>query len=455
MWGFSDSKPASSVSKPGDAAPQIIDALRRSGLDELSTSDSAALNSNTDETGSSSISKKENVSFADAPNETQGRSDQTKRAEIALRQATPESVDEAKPDGSPTSEPTILEKESPEDIALRREMLQYGMEEVNAVVAQMNLDDEGDDSGLDYDDSNDDSNSDDYNEDECDDGDEDEVEEDQFGRTTTRVIDNEYRAKMLELQRKLKVRPIVNAGLEPTESAKAQLEGNNAKIEVGNGNIRKKSAQKSVRFADDLDIQDPPPKPASGMVTQSSTDEIPERPITADIFERQSRSDVPSSSPQAPKNVSRYRASRAGQQGPLTKSPSEKGGFVVNGPLAAPGLGDRLVPATKAATNRFQSIPKEPLEPRTVLEGPTGKTHTETLVERPMAKGKSKAKEPDDLDPVLMDRHITTEYNRIRNRMIQKQDGFMTIDNEELEDEEGKRKMSRFKAARLSRSLES
>ena len=64
--------------------------------------------------------------------------------------------------------------------------------------------------------------------------------------------------------------------------------------------------------------------------------------------------------------------------------------------------------------------------------------------------------EPDDFDPAILQQEIRTEYYRTRNRMIQKQGGFMKNDEEEngiipfSEEEGGPKKMSRFKAARLA-----
>ena len=64
--------------------------------------------------------------------------------------------------------------------------------------------------------------------------------------------------------------------------------------------------------------------------------------------------------------------------------------------------------------------------------------------------------EPDELDPAILRQAAAVEYNRMRNRMIYRQGGFLRTEEEEEEEEgEGERnegkKMSRFKAARLRR----
>ncbi|PHH86137.1 hypothetical protein CDD83_10674 [Cordyceps sp. RAO-2017] len=92
--------------------------------------------------------------------------------------------------------PVIPEDEEPEDAALRRQMLQYSMGEVGAVVAELELEENTTDDGevFDYDDDFDDL-----------DGDADEDDEDRHGRSTGRTVTDRYRQRMLELEKKLGV----------------------------------------------------------------------------------------------------------------------------------------------------------------------------------------------------------------------------------------------------------
>ncbi len=95
-------------------------------------------------------------------------------------------------------------QESSDEAALRKEMLEYNMSEVGAVVAELSLvededDDEDDDgngvveNGTDEDE-------------EDDDDEEDEEEEDKYGRSTRRVINAKYRREMEALQKKMAMR---------------------------------------------------------------------------------------------------------------------------------------------------------------------------------------------------------------------------------------------------------
>lgn len=64
--------------------------------------------------------------------------------------------------------------------------------------------------------------------------------------------------------------------------------------------------------------------------------------------------------------------------------------------------------------------------------------------------------EPDNMDSNLLHQEAATEYHKMRNLMIHRQGGFMKEDESEIvpltEEEGGPKKMSRFKAARLSKS---
>ena len=98
--------------------------------------------------------------------------------------------------------------------------------------------------------------------------------------------------------------------------------------------------------------------------------------------------------------------------------------------------------------------PAQDLE-RTVPTGPEGRTLAPTVVEREIPLHTAMA-DPDELDPQLLHQEVATEYHKIRNRMVQKQGGFLQEDESEIvpftEEEGGPKKISRFKAARLARS---
>jgi len=134
---------------------------------------------------------------------------------------------------------------------------------------------------------------------------------------------------------------------------------------------------------------------------------------------------------------------------------------VLNGPLAkrsVPQNGPSL-PLFPAKTTKPFSAPIQftPADERTrvVPGGPEGKTLAPEIIERDVPLDTA-AVEPDELDPQLLHQEVATEYHRMRNRMIQKQGGFMREEESEIvpftEEEGGPKKVSRFKAARLARS---
>ena len=403
----------------------------------------------------SNVSKRKSVSFAESPEvieppDTKVTPENNSGRGIHLASA----VNEIKQDLPLT--PVIPDNESPKDTALRQEMLRYNMEEVGVVVAEMNLDDIASQFDVDYEGSTDgDDNDDDDHDDDYGSYDESDVEEDEFGRTTTRVVSEEYRKKMLELERKLNAQSLINIGPELKDSPQSKAESqeqvtdDEAHTEVKS----KPDQQKSVRFAESLDIQEAPEKPLAKTKHSQSTVEHSERPVSEDIVERQIPPKERSSNAQSPKRVSKFKAARSGQN--QTKSnitPMPHVSPVVNGPLAMQGLGDRLIPATDTASKDFLSIPVDGGNDQTVSQVLEGKTHANTLVERPPRDTAPTIREPDDFDPALLNKQVLSEYNKIQNRMIQQDDGFMSIDKEDLEDEDGRPRMSRFRAARLAHS---
>lgn len=165
--------------------------------------------------------------------------------------------DGASAEEAPRQQPVIPPNESPEDAALRRQMIQYNMTEVNNIVAEMDLDDEASDASY----------SDAGSEEIPDDGSLDE-DEDKFGRTKRRVLTDEYLAEMRELEQKLNAKALQNVGPHAPLDA-STLASSHPKEEqppfqpASNGANKspKPPASKAVRFAEELDIQPSPPPP--------------------------------------------------------------------------------------------------------------------------------------------------------------------------------------------------
>ncbi|RDW73435.1 hypothetical protein BP6252_07342 [Coleophoma cylindrospora] len=448
---------SSHTSTPGSAKQQLLEVLQKAGVKDLPgaiTTTEAVENPETMlEDEDTAISRpevtKKAVGFAeDTKSEPEfEKSPAAKRLEKVMELAKSQ-------ESAPREPPVIPTDESPEDAALRREMLQYGMSEVGAVVAELDLEEGSDWSDQDYE----------FDEMSSD-------EEDAFGRSTGKVVDDELRRQMRELEERLGLRMMENVGKEPGDldvvdegigRIKITNQPNPDESDVGDsesqteklshavpqsGSSMKKgvSSKKSVRFSDALDISPAPNAPAKPAAKPRVAAPI------SDIIERAAPAQPAVPAPQ--KKASRFKAARAA---PATSQ-------VLNGPLSTAttnGPALDLKPAKGSTPKPFStSIAFAPVEntARVVPTGPEGKILAPSVVERDIPVSTSaSALEPDELDPHLMHQEVATEYHKMRNRMIQRQGGFMKEDESEIvpftEEEGGPKKMSRFKAARLAKS---
>lgn len=383
---------SSSISEPGQAAPQLLESLRRAGVKDLpsnsedeghlvqspgndeqglsgqntTNADSGQPSPDTTRVGGTNSSEtkggvakkprntRKSVSFT-ADTKTESLLEHKSKTKIRIVNpvdpVTP--VDEAPEEKALHQRPIIPANESPEDAALRRQMIQYNMSEVNNIVAEMDLDDEASDAS--YSDAGSEEMPDDSSLDE---------EEDKFGRTKRRVLSDEYLAEMRALEQKLNAKAIKNVGPNAPLKASTSTSGHHQEEQPPNqptsnaaNNTPKPPARKEVRFAEELDVQPSPPPPANA---------------------------------------------------PTSQTP-----------------------------NSSKSI------------------HANTIIERPYSATSSTPAEPDEFDPALLQQEVRTEYHKMRNRMIQRQGGFTAPEEGPevplTEAEGGPKKMSRFKAARLGR----
>ena len=320
---------------------------------------------------------------------------------------------------SPISSPIIPPDESPEDATLRKQMLDYSMGEVSAIVAEINLDDNGSYDSERFDESDD-----------TDAQDEEDEEEDEYGRTTKQVIDDDYRTQMLALERKLNARMMENVGPNGDIGVQASdsTPSNPFKVDVLKGTV---SEKKAVRFADNLDISE-------------ATDDAPNLPAAianplSDIVEHPS----PSSQglqPTKSKKLSKFKAARAIGHDTPGNSRLEPSALDRDKPYRGPSF----------APNETQK--GTVLERAPPVQAPDS-NEVEDSAPIPTA--------PDEFDDVTLNQELAMEYNRLRNRMIQRQGGFMNATEEEENEEsepsdllgkpnpDGGKKVSRFKAARL------
>ncbi|KAI7546464.1 hypothetical protein KC331_g5603 [Hortaea werneckii] len=350
----------------------------------------------------------------------------------------------------------IPEDENEEDAQTRREMLDYHLNEVGHVVAQMDLNDDDDYNDDDF------AEDDDYDDDETSShftgssfqGDEDtpytsglsddDEDEDEYGRTKGKVITDDYRQQMMEMQKRLigNLGPApegedvaeVDPDLDPNDVRKLVIRDKRSSMSSDNsdGGDKKAGGKKRVSFAQELDVAEKS-EPSSakadtnqegGAVAPAVADTVAEKPATT----------APQAAPGAtpsPAKTSRFKKARN-----------------------APPQHDPTSPPTAAPTN-----------PTSITDfdsptGPAGRTLAETLIERPApdksTKGKA-APSADDPDPIAERRQLAADYYRRRNEMIRQQGGFKGNREEdealgELMEErpDGRvRKVSRFKAARI------
>ncbi|KAL2013355.1 hypothetical protein VTN00DRAFT_880 [Thermoascus crustaceus] len=410
-------------------------------------------------------------------------SSQVNRASDTSTKRTSVSVEKPEKDEDERPVPVTDIDESPEDAKLRREMLQYGLNEVGAVVAELELDENASDISIEDEDY-------DSYEDIDPDDDEDE-EEDEYGRTTRRVLTDEYHQQMRELERKLNARGMFNVGRDTSslpEEVRRELEAPRGVVKVerseASGEAAKvpekapeeKKPKKKVAFAPELDIAPDPQPPVQQEKTAPRQPETP--PVSESIVERtEPVKEQKPAAPQPPKKVSRFKSSRAAGTPAETATPAAA-------PIAStvkPTVGSSIKNPDPSSLPLFPAKPKEPkpfsqpiatdiIEKHTLSQSqsesrpseprpPEGKTLADTLVERDVSEGSAAPPEPDELDEELHRKEIATEFYRMRNRMIHRSGGFVNDDERETvpldEDEEvnedgkPKRRVSRFMAARM------
>ncbi|TVY32725.1 hypothetical protein LOCC1_G007929 [Lachnellula occidentalis] len=435
---------SSHISTPGSAKPQLLEVLEKAGIHDLPEPDNPPQNVQIPPEDRSEASPaetkpaKKGVKFsADTKIGPEPEKSLTaKRAETIMNIARQQNTGLSEPP------PIIPTDESPEDAALRREMLQYGMSEVGSVVAELDIEEGNDWADGDYDD---------YAEDESSTDDEDE-----FGRSTGQVVDDELRQQMIELEEKLGVRMMENTGPKPEDydlvkegmgriliSGEDENGVKKAKVEesIPSDSTDPSSTQaskKSVRFSEELDVSSAPTPPSN----------LPKKK-TAPIGDIVERTAPAQAGPPKSKKASRFKLDRpGGDPVSLANKPLR--------PASNPISALTLQPAKPSTPKPFSAPIQYPQErSRVTPTGPEGKTLASAVIERDIPLNTA-ATAPDELDPDLLHQEVATEYHKMRNIMIQREGGFLKENESEIvprtEEEGGPRKMSKFKAARLGKS---
>jgi unconventional prefoldin RPB5 interactor 1 len=442
------------LEKPGESLPHVREALEKAGVKDLPELDEASVDKEVSESpaaasGTAAVAPRR--SGPKAPSQQRqipSQASTTPKKSVSFSEDTAMNDDEpiemsltAKRIGeimrnakdletATTGAPVIPEDESPEDAAMRQEMLKYGMGEVGAVVAELEVEDGSDDEDdadeyMDWDD------------------DDEFAEEDRYGRSTRRTVTDDYRQRMLELEQKLGIK---SRFTEKAEAAEAESKDGSDSDDGGIGRIVIKRGQnaaapapagpskssiketsirstdgekKGVRFANELDIA-PDDQPNVTEPNDTKKDLID--PLS-DVVERS----VPAqpAETKSTRKPSRFKQSR-GEAGSTDAIPM--------GPFDAPA--------------KFLD-PEE----RPTPSGPEGATIADKLVERDNTV--STPANMDDYDNSTSYQEVAGEYQKMRNKFIQRDGGFLKEDESPIQPLDqnglGRERMSRFKAARLSR----
>ncbi|KAI3319669.1 hypothetical protein HD806DRAFT_257772 [Xylariaceae sp. AK1471] len=438
-----------SLRRPGDNQPQLLEALEKAGIKDLpsgsreppsditpdtSKPSPAVSSSSADSKQQSQLSgetlgnatkgtqppKKKSVTFTE-DTKTSSEDKPSNKGPIDNIQRLEELYRQARNQENIISDPIIPADDSPEDAALREDMIRYNREtmmyEMAPIVAELQLE-EGS------------VNSDDWNDDDSEDDDDD---EDQWGRSTSGVVDDEYKRQMLELKERLSTKTFGTK--EPNDDELASGIGrisirheNASSVQNGSGLLTvngsilsdptsKDEVKKVVRFASSLDVANP-----STPTTQPEPPQLqhPEVDPLSDVVERRP-SVANKAAPASGRKPSRFRKERTNE------------GLASQAPVIAP---DKPTETTRYAPS-----------------GPEGQTLASTILEH---EPSNEVKEPDELDANLIHQQVTEEYYKMRNKMIGRKGGFLKEDTNPIqpldEEEGGPKRVSRFRAARLAGS---
>ncbi|KAH8166289.1 hypothetical protein CIB48_g1946 [Xylaria polymorpha] len=438
-----------SLRRPGDSQPQLLEALEKAGIRELpSASREPASGTTSDTREPSSVASPVNTADTERQPQSNGRNtveafkpkqapkkksvtftEDTKQANeqkpVNTVQRMEELYRQAKDQETVISDPVLPADESPEDAELREDMIRYNKEtmmyEMAPIVAELQLEEgSADEDDWDYDDSEE----------------EDDDDEDQWGRSTSSVVDDDYRRQMLELKERLSKQTFGEQKTSGDEEGDELAEGI-GRITVRNGNLDLaqndskspaadedvadsplKDEVKSVRFAPSLDIAEPSPSAGQPEPAQPQRFEVD---LLSDVVERRSSgtNKITSTSGRKP---SKFRKERANGGGPGPQNSS-------------------IAPEKPSNTIRYAP------------SGPEGQTLASDILEH---EPSSVVKEPDELDANLLHQQVTEEYHKMRNRIIGRHGGFLKENTDPIqpleEEEGGPKRVSRFRAARLAKS---
>lgn len=432
---------SSKVQNPGTDAPQLIDVLKKAGINDLEDTNGIITNSD--------------VSSAGKAEETS-----TTGTDLTPQQDIRNDIGTVAQGVSKTKS-----NDTEEEALLRQEMLDYrnGLDEVGAIVAELDLEEGASDVSYDedYDDLDIDTD--------VDDGYDDDESEDEAGKSKQRLrLSRNYRQQMEDLQSKLGVRN-VGPDVEPlhdftqehaadrpppaeaarkaaiarqTEASKSSLKSPTSEGEIKNrpNEIPKK---KRVAFSSELDIApgiSNSESSPSGLIVKSDTQKSNMTPVTESVVERTAPSNekeiiTPVAPSAAPPKQSLFKS--------LHESQSQK------------PISKLSVTSSSESEKEAQLGSVGPKSPPTII--------SRDLVER-LASNTATAPDPNDFSDTSHKREIAMEYQRMRMKRIHAQEGGFVGEGEDdnygetitpigpKDEQTGReKKVSRFKAARLNK----
>ncbi|KAF3212042.1 hypothetical protein TWF679_006165 [Orbilia oligospora] len=394
--------------------------------------------------------------------------------------------------------PTV--EESEEDAQMREEMIKYNMREMNNIVAEIELEEEEEeDDDEDYDDE----------EDEEDDNEEEDEDEDQWGRSKGRLVSDKVRREMMKLQKKIEARDkAAQVAAEVEEDSKALAANTEQNKEIASPaeepkKKKKSSEKKGVRFAEELDIApaptpiSKPPSNASELIGNEFDDEDIDPSILDMIFgpgtaDQEARYFQNTTEQPKKKLPSLFRAARqiqkAKEQSAIENAPPAISGVVEKAPppgsyeiierepstttpTAPKPSGKMPTRKTTPSKAKAKQSQKEPTTETSTILDPLGAELSDedrpimaaSVIERaptweaPSTLERAPPTAPDELDPEFHQREVTNAYYSMRNKLIQRQGGYVETEEEKMEvpiDENlEKKKVSRFKAGRVKNQM--
>ncbi|KGO38187.1 protein of unknown function DUF3835 [Penicillium expansum] len=433
---------SSKINTPGNDASELLDVLKKAGVKDIpeTSEPEKTVATPADATREGAVDEPVSSRAADEQNGSSS-------VDNAIPEPTGASLKFSQPQSVVTAEdrmqpPVTDVNESAEEARLRREMLDYGINEVGAIVAELEMDESGSDVSFDEDY--------DYDYDE-------EDNEDEHGRSHTRLT-AEYHQQMMELEAKLNARGLMNMGKD-TETFPEEVQQEIANPTEVETSTKEKKPKKRVAFADDLDIA---PAPAPPIIAEKAPASQAEPQVLADsIVERTSRAPEPTTTTSTvPKKTSRFKSARAAAP-EATASESVTTGATIANPSAvtesrvrrqantAPSVVPPvLFPATPKEPKPFSAPISDIVEKPSAPQFPHDRTLAEKVFERNPKKGSAVAPELDHYDEELHQKQIASEFFNMQKRL----NGTPKDDEEQdtfpPEEAEPKR-VSKFKASRM------